>query len=88
MIVPDGIQYPTGLIASGFGYISLYINAPVPANPIVQTVPALSVKQLLYTDILANCNIEFYFTSKVIASDNTVKFQVHRVYTSHFDVGN
>jgi len=34
IVIPDKIQFTTGMISSyGFGYISVYINAPVPANP-------------------------------------------------------
>lgn len=88
LVIPDYIQYTTGFISSyGLGYISVYINAPVANNPFYQTNAPLSTQQQLYINILNNCYIEFYFTSKVIAPDNTVKFQVHKVYSTQFDVG-
>jgi hypothetical protein len=86
-MVPDFVEYDAGFSQGTFSYLTFSIKVPTVSSPFPTSVFTLSFQQQMFTNILTNYYCEFYFTSKVLTPNGSLKFQLHRAYSTEINVG-
>ena len=85
-MIPDYVQYDAGYAYFSYSYMYFSIMAPLVTNPFPTSVFVQTAAQQMYTDILTNYYVEFYFTSKDILPDGSLRFHMHRAYSTQINV--